>query len=261
MTFESGGINQLSIFATTPGGSVTDPLIATINVVEHQDTVFYAFLPPTIALDSSQVMAGQRVRASGETKPGGTVVVTTDTGLLSQTTADTSGKWSVTVQTASPGLHSLFAVAHDSFGQQSAPTRNVSYMVKSSGLVPVPSFPTSPIHPIPPPAPQTPIITSPQNNQYLNTRTVAVKGSADNDSLVEVWVGNDIVGTAYASAAGAWQLSFTAAAPRTALRARSCLNQVCSDFSPAVTVYMSSACFADRCSPSLMCLNIALPFP
>lgn len=241
MNFESGGINQLSIFGTTPDGAATDPLIASINVVQQQNTVFYAFLPPSTSLESSQVMAGQSVRAFGETMPNGTVVVTTDTGLVSQATADSAGKWEVAFSAPSPGLHSLFAVAHDGFGQQSAPTRNLLFMVKSNEVAPTPPFPISPIRPIPKPTPSTPIITSPQNNQYLNTRTVVVKGSADKDNLIEVWIGNKIVGSAYASENGTWQLSFSATTPHTVLRSRACLNGVCSDFSPTVNIYLSTS--------------------
>jgi hypothetical protein len=239
LNFEYGGINQLSIFGETPDGVVTDPLVANINVIEHQNTVYSAFLPPTISLAFPEVAIGQNIRASGETIPSGLVTVTTNTGTVVQASADAAGKWSVDVPAPSPGLHDLVAVAYDGLGGQSPPTRHLQFIVKANTVVPFPPAPITPIRPSPPAGPSVPIITSPQDNQYVSTRSLMVRGSAEQGSLVEVWQDGRIVGSAYASAESSWQIQVNLSTRHSVLRARTCRLNVCSDFSSPINVYYS----------------------
>lgn len=240
LTFETGGIKQISLFGRTTSGHVTDPLAASINVVDHQDTLYYAFLPPTINLDSPKVASGQNIIVSGETLPGGAVTITADTGQAIQARANQSGQWSATLPTSQPGLYTLFAVAHDDIGQQSAPTRRLSFIIIGSEAVPSPRAPVGILRPALVTAPMVPIITSPQDNQYLNKHTVMAEGIAERDSLVEVWESNRIIGSTYASTTGTWQMSLSLTAPHSVLRARSCRSGICSNFSLPVNVYFSA---------------------
>lgn len=240
ITFENGGIYQLSVFGKTPGGDVTDSLSASINVIDHTDTQYFAFLPPTIMVNPTSVTVGDSITLSGETIPNGSLTLTTDDGKTIQAQATSTGAWSSVITASSQGVHSVFGIAYDGLGRQSAQTRNVAYMVNGSVTSQNPPAPITPIGSTPTPAPSIPIITSPQDNQYVNTRNITVTGSAPEGSLVELWQDGRVAGSAYASAENSWSIPVTLSTSRTVLQARTCHFGVCSDFSPSVHVSFSA---------------------
>jgi hypothetical protein len=229
-TAQQPGIHQLSVYAHTTGGENTDTVTINVNIAEHAITAVSVFLPPTLILEDSSLDAGQSLELSGETAPLGTVTIYIDNTNSMTARADAGGFWSVSVAASllSGGQHEVFARSTDSLGGQSYPTSPRYFTV-----APEPRGGTEPSFP-PVTAPAVPQITFPQQGSIISEPGITVRGTADPNVQIEVWNGSRRIGSVWSDSRGRWSLWLRLQPGDYALRARACLNQLCSAFSPTI---------------------------
>ena len=147
---------------------------------------------PTIASfspDSGTVGDGitndNTLTLSGTAEANSTVKVYDGATLLGSATANASGAWSYITAALSDGAHSLTAAARDAAGNTGVASAALVVTVDTV-------------------APNAPVIVS---DTTINTNEVALSGTAEANSTVNVFEGTTQLGTATVDASGAW--SFT----------------------------------------------------
>ncbi|MDW7629421.1 DUF4347 domain-containing protein [Azospirillum brasilense] len=185
----SDGTHSITTTATNRFGIVSDPSDALAVVIDTAVPVAPA--PSVTSATVAGAAAGERISGiatpslAGTTEAGSTVNVLVDGKVAGTALADANGAWTFQFTAAlADGTHSLQVQATDKAG-------NVSSLSAVTTL----TIDTTP--------PLAPTVT-------LNTTvgsTPVVQGTAEANSLVTVTINGQAVGTARASAAGAWQLA------------------------------------------------------
>lgn len=219
------GLHEISVFAHTVGGDNTDTVTVSINITEHATTSVDIFLPPTLVIADVDLSYGQALQLRGEAAPGATVTIYIDNTIYSSVTAGGDGLWSSSLDTKllASGQHSLFVRASDQFGAQSYPSAARSFNLAAQPVVPADKK-----------TPQAPVITFPVADTIWREPTLTVTGTADGDVQVELWDGNDLIGSVWSNPEGMWSLLLQLEPRAYDLRARACIEGVCSDFSATV---------------------------
>jgi hypothetical protein len=231
-TAQTPGLHNISVFASKDG-QTTDTVTQNVNLVAQAETTMTFFLPSTLVLSSNSVTQGDDIKFSGATIPGGTVTINIDNNLIRTVTANSSGNWSYTLSTdgISPGTHHVFVVVNDGSGNYSAPTTKRAFQVVAPEQ-------EEPPEAVPPPSfIQPPTITKPRNNQRFTTSPIEVSGIALGNSQIEIWEGDNIIGSVFANHLGEWLFMMDLTNPQHEIRARACILDVCSDFSDTVRIY------------------------
>jgi hypothetical protein len=123
---------------------------------------------------------------SGTAEPGSNVTIMVDGGVVGTTTANASGEWIFTQQTAlGDGNHAVKARATDAAGNPSPESNTHTFMVDAM-----------------PPA--APVLLTPADGSIINDNTPAYSGVAEAGSTVTVIVDEGVVGITTASASGEW---------------------------------------------------------
>jgi hypothetical protein len=209
-----------------------------MNITEHGTTTVNFFLPSTIEIDKPNLAQGEPLQLRGETAPSSTVTVYIDNSNFATAQTDTSGKWHVTSSVASlpPGQHELFVRVTDGFGSQSYPTAAHYFTI-------MPPFePTPPAAPLP----RAPVITFPQAGTAWHEPTITIRGTAGDGVQIELWDGSQIVGSVWSNDQGEWSLFLQLEQRDYELRARACLQQHCSAFSPTIRFTYTPAQVGER---------------
>jgi hypothetical protein len=225
---QSPGIHQISAYAHTTGGENTDTVTLNVNIAEHATTTVSIFLPPTLVLADSSLGPGQALEMSGESAPASTVAIYVDGTVYVTAVADAGGFWSATVgaDALSSGQHDVFARATDGLGEQSYPTTTRQFSVAAA-----PQEPEAPADEVP----ATPRITFPQQGSVVNETDITVRGTADPDVQIEVWDESRSIGSVWSDSRGRWSLPLRLSPGSYTIRARACLDGLCSAFSPTVS--------------------------
>ncbi len=148
--------------------------------------------PELTAPDSLVTTHTPVIRGSAEA--GSTVTVSLDGSVIRTLVADPAGTWSTPPSTElSDGLHQARAIATDNAGNVSAPSEVRAFTVDTT-------------------APDAPEVTEP--GAFANTRTPVIRGTAEANSTVTVWLEDDAsqAETVRADSTGAWLFT-----PRSAL--------------------------------------------
>jgi hypothetical protein len=221
------GIHQISVYAHTTGGENTDTVTINVNIAEHAITAVSVFLPPTLILEDSSLDAGQSLELSGETAPFGTVTIYIDNANYVTATADAGGLWnaSVAASSLSGGQHEVFARATNALGGQSYPTSPRYFTVAAEPQEDVPPADA---------VPAVPQITYPQQGSTVNEADIIIRGTADPNVQIEIWDASRSIGSVWSDSRGRWSFRLRLSPGDYALRARACLNQICSAFSPTL---------------------------
>jgi hypothetical protein len=220
------GIHQLSIFAHTAGGQNTDTVSLNVNIAEHATTTVDVFLPPTILVTDNSLDFGQQLELSGEAAPSSTIIIYVNNSDYATATADAQGLWNTSLNTGAlpSGQHSLFVRAVDGVGEQSYPSASRSFSVAAQRGIPPPAST----------APKAPIITFPKADTVWREQTITVTGSAGGTVQIELWDGGTLIGSVWSNSQGKWSMPLQLEPKSYELRARACLDQKCSAFSPTV---------------------------
>jgi len=136
---------------------------------------------------------------TGTAEANSTVTVFVDGNSDGTTTADGSGNWSYTIQSAlSAGLHTITSKATDAAGNQSAASTGFDVTIDVAA----------------PSAPSAPDLTSgsdtghTSNDNDTSDNTPTVTGTAEADSIVNVYIGDVLVGTGTATG-GAYSITLS----------------------------------------------------
>lgn len=228
------GLHQIGASAQTVSGAITDPVSANINIAEHATTTVSLFLPSTLHIPDTDLAAGEPLLVSGEASPSCTITLFIDDSGYASTVTDTNGQWSISL--SADGLaaeqHSLFVRVTDDLGAQSYPSNAKTFTVAAPPVtppVPVPLIPGS--GPTVPNAPSTPVITFPPPGATWTTPTITVRGTADPGVQIELFDGNNSLGSVWSDSNGAWSLTVNLLSKDYSLRVRACLNGLCSPLS------------------------------
>ncbi|MFC5359329.1 beta strand repeat-containing protein, partial [Azospirillum himalayense] len=186
------GTHSITTTATNRFGIVSDPSDALAVLIDTAVPVAPA--PSVTSATVAGAAAGERISGiatpslAGTTEAGSMVSLLVDGKVAGTAVADANGAWTFQFTTAlADGTHSLQVQATDRAG-------NVSSLSAVTTL----TIDTTP--------PAAPTVT-------LNTTagsTPVVQGTAEANSLVSVTINGQTVGTARASATGAWQLALAA---------------------------------------------------
>lgn len=228
------GLHQLRAYSRDVAGRLSDVAGLEVHVTEHFQTSASIFLPPSFTMADSTILRGTAVKLAGSTVPQGIVTLTLDGNTTFQTTASVAGEWTYTLNTTNLdiGLHELSAMATaPNGGQQSFPAqaRNLTIEPPTRTTQPelIPLFRHV----------AAPIIQFPSPGTTFAQRQVVVRGLAQPDSQVELWLSDRVIGSAFTDSEGGWQIAITLTDPEYVLRARTCMAQVCSSFSSEVRLF------------------------
>jgi hypothetical protein len=223
------GIHEIGVFAQTTGGHNTDTITTNVNITEHGTTTVSIFLPSTLQMEQPFLAQGQPLQLSGESAPSSTIVIYVDNSNYATATTDSQGNWQVTLSVATlpPGQHELFVRTTDGFGDQSYPTTPRYFTI------------AAPLQSIPPVTPgqgglRAPVITFPQTGTVWHEPVITIQGTAGRGVQVELWDGSHIVGSVWSDPEGNWSMALQLEQRGYELRARACLDQRCSAFSPTI---------------------------
>lgn len=227
------GIHALSVFAKTPGNTVSDSALVNANFREHETTEVFVFLPTTISLSGNDVPPGTELLMSGETIPGGVVSVYIDQDAPLVTMADPSGVWSLLVVPGqlAAGNHSVSVHVTASDGQQSSPTIPRFFTILAVSQSP----------PAAPAAPTRPTVTLPRDGATSTTETITVAGISEAYRQIEIWRNNRLMGSVYADDHGGWSMPLRLQPGLNEISSRACNAGVCSQFSSVIRVYYNPA--------------------
>lgn len=222
------GLHQISMFASTTGGANTDTVTVTINITEHATTSVDIFLPSTVAIADTSLAYGQQLSLNGEAAPSSTVTVFIDDNDYASTSSNAQGLWSISVGTLAlaAGQHTLFVRVTDGFGAQSYPTTERPFSLTAR-----PTAPTPPGQP----APAVPVIDFPTPGLVWTKPSIVVRGTADPGTQIELWDGSDNLGSVWSDDQGGWSIRLDLQSGDYSIKARACLNRICSVFSPTVS--------------------------
>ena len=137
LTGISPGIYTFGIFAEDRAGRETPTLSFTLNLASGTiTTISGIFLPPTISRSPSKVGGGQLAYIAGEVFPNSQINLFISPGnITKQTTADSQGRWSYKLSTASfaIGQYSVKAKALSPQGEQSQFSKTLYFTVQCNG--------------------------------------------------------------------------------------------------------------------------------
>ncbi|HSH18296.1 MAG TPA: hypothetical protein VK978_02850 [Candidatus Saccharimonadales bacterium] len=234
---QQSGINRLHISARDTAQRLTDTVSLEVNLQEHLQTEVYVFLPPTLDLDIASLQGNQPLVVRGQTIPGGQVSLYIDGQAAALLTAGPDGVWQHTLPTTnlSSGSHGVFARVVDGKGSQSYPTRAYSFIISRPLPLPQPT-PSRPLLPdIFRPNPATAELLVPTPGQTVRQGRLVVSGLGPARTQIEVYAGQQLLGTVWSDQRGNWSLPFTFTPGSHTLRVRACQDGRCSNFSPGVT--------------------------
>lgn len=229
---QSPGLHDIKVFARDKNNRLTDTINKTINVIEKDLTVFDVFLPPVLYVDNSppSVTQGETVTVKGTAFPGSTVVVRVDNNLTFSTGVSQQGTWRFSFSTPSfyIGTHVVAALATDNAGQS---------QLSLSRIFEVTPAPVAPL--IITSEPPTPRITHPISGNTVDSQKVHVEGVAQPNSQVELYDGETLLGSIFASNKGEWALPILMQQSEMNLRARACNEFGCGEYSDIVLLVPS----------------------
>lgn len=220
------GIHQLSVFAHTTEGQNTDTVTLNVNITEHATTTAEIFLPPTITIAETNLNFGQQLALSGSSAPSSTITIYIDNSTYATATADAFGLWGTSLSTdlLASGQHSLFVRAVNGLGEQSYPSTPRNFSLAAQPSAPPPGAVT----------PKIPVITAPKDGIVWQEPAITVEGTADGGVQVELWDGDSLIGSVFSDRRGNWSIPLQLEPRAYELRARACLDQKCSAFSPTI---------------------------
>jgi CSLREA domain-containing protein len=132
---------------------------------------------------------------TGTAEPNSTVKVYLDGSVVSTTTADAGGNWSLTPPSAlSDGTHTAKATAADAAGNTSPDSNTNSFTVDTT-------------------APAAPVVLTPADGSSTNNNRPILSGTAEPGSTVTVYLDGSVAGTTTANGSGSWSYTPTAALP------------------------------------------------
>ncbi|PTL79951.1 Ig-like domain-containing protein [Vitiosangium sp. GDMCC 1.1324] len=132
-----------------------------------------------------------RPAITGTAEAGSTVTVIIDGTVVGTVTANGSGNWSYTPTTdLADGAHQVKATATDAAGNTSPESAVRNFIVDT----------------LPPPAP---IVTTPANGAHVKTPRPVIRGTAEANSTVTVYIDGTAVGTVTADGSGNWNYTPT----------------------------------------------------
>ncbi|WP_240356778.1 Ig-like domain-containing protein [Myxococcus eversor] len=178
----ANGTRTVSATATDPTGNTSQPAVVSFTVDVTPPAT------PVIQTPNPLVVVGTTGTGfSGTAEALSTVRVRVDGNLVGTSQASAGGAWLLAPQTGfTHGTHTVTATATDVLG-------NVSVAAESSFTVDIV-------------APAVPVIVTPAEGAIVGPAGTTFSGTAENLSTVKVSVDGTLVGTAEASATGAWSL-------------------------------------------------------
>ncbi len=232
---QTAGIHNLSIFAKTPAGMVSDSSDVSVNVRDHETTDLFVFLPSTISLSGSDLQPGAQLAAAGETIPGGTVVFSIDQNIQLLATVDSSSKWHLQIppNQLNAGNHSITGYVTDGNGRSSTPTAPRFFTILASVPIGVSTVDSADKALRPPLKPR---ITLPKDNQTAIKDEVTIVGLSDAYGQVEIWRNSRLMGSVFADKHGGWYLTIKLQPGTNEITSRACRDNTCSAFSDILHV-------------------------
>jgi len=195
----SNGSHSLTATATDTAGNVSaasSVTAVTIDTVAPVAPSIVSFSPDTGTVGDG-VTGASVLTLIGAAEANSTVKVYDGATLLGTATANSSGAWSYTTAVLSNGAHNLTATATDAAGNVSTASSTMAVTVDTV-------------------APVSPTIVSFSTDSGVvgdgitNDNTLTLTGAAEANSVVKVYDGATLLGSATANGSGAW--SYTTAA-------------------------------------------------
>jgi hypothetical protein len=178
----ANGAHALTATATDAYGNVSAPSAAfnfSVNTT--------APAAPTAQLTSGATQTNNNEPPmSGTAQANSTVTIYVDGAAIGTTTANASGNWSYTpTSPISNGAHTLTATATDAYGNVSVPSASYNFSVNTV-------------------APAAPTVQLASGSNPTNNNEPPLKGTAQPNSTVTIYVDGVAVGTTIADASGNW---------------------------------------------------------
>ena len=195
----ANGAHSLTATATDVAGNISAPSAALNVIIDTSAPVTPAIA--AFSTDSGTVGDGitndNTLTLTGSAEANATVKVYDGVTLLGSVTADGAGNWSYTTAALTNGAHSLTATATDVAGNTSAPSAALNVTIDTSVSVTpaIASFSTD---------------SGVAGDHITSDNTLTLAGSTEAGSVVKVYDGATLLGSATADGSGNW--SYTTAA-------------------------------------------------
>ena len=185
------GNHSITVTVTDAGGNTSPASNAVTFIADTSAPLAPAITSPLSGTNSND----NTPTFTGTGEPGSVVKVYDGTTVIGTTTVDNSGNWTFTPTTPlTDGSHSLTATSTDAGGNTSAASPAVTFTADTA-------------------APLAPAITSPTSGTTSNDNTPTLSGTAEANSIINIYDGATLIGTTTADGSGAW--TFTPSAPLT----------------------------------------------
>jgi len=138
---------------------------------------------------------------SGTAEPGAIVTLRSSAVIVGTSTADPTGKWSITTSSLANGTRSLTATASDTAGNESG--ESIPFAILVDTIKPAAPAITTVFDDV------APAVGPVANSGATNDTTPTVSGTAEAGAVVTLRSGATVIGTATADANGIWSITST----------------------------------------------------
>ena len=147
--------------------------------------------PPTLTAPApGETLTGETIALAGTAEPGSTVEIVIDGRVVGVAPVGNDGTWAFSASVTEPGPHEIGLNTLDPEGQVVAAAPPISLSVAA-----------------PPAEIDPPILTAPAPGETLTGETIALAGTAEPGSTVEIVIDGHVVGVAPVGNDGTWAFS------------------------------------------------------
>jgi len=221
------GLQTVKLYYQDLSGRISSTVTKNVSASAQTNTFLDMFLPSTVDHEPSFVVAGGLIVFRGSTCPNAQVSVVIDNNFTASAQADNRGDWVAVVDTDNffAGQHSYGVVAKVG-PDLSEPSQKGQFTVTGKTTEPQ----------IEPDSLSAPFITSPVDGFLSGSRRITIRGSGPANSQIQLFVDDQIRGSAFASSTGEWLIEFTTEKPDHTVYAKACVEDICSESSNVIRV-------------------------
>lgn len=224
----SSGLHNFKMLYEDIAGNKSDTVRQTVNVRAQSETGVEYFLPPTVLVNPGSINEGGIVTISGYTIPNASVDIIIDGGSnLLNPVADKNGYYSISIKTDGYyfGNHSL-NVKSKQGGLTSYQSLRRSFII-----LPPEDETNSQSSKVTSQAIDPPIIKTNNGSIQSDDNPTLISGTALPNSQIIIFIDGEAVGSTFSGPDGRWFFNVYITKTSQVLRAITCIDDICSDYS------------------------------
>jgi len=226
------GLRNIKVDYIDKSGRKSTQITDKISLAFQRETAVEYFLPPTLEISPKTVGQGDVVRFSGSTAPGAQVTVTVDGGNAQlRPQSDPNGNYSISLATDGYffGDHPVSAKAKvgNTTSYESAKT-SFTVVARDNNTADIPGRAENSLAP--------PIILFPESPLQTDNEQILIRGTAAPNQQIIIYVDGQPIGSAFSNSEGQWFFNLRLTSRNQEIRAITCVNSECSDYSNSLKI-------------------------